>query len=146
MLPKYDRVGGRPATYSIFPVKVGQEARDIEEAFDLVAEFRERHFIIACAMNCSKEVFNQVIRITDIALALMATYDAACNIICIDGNVVPGDFILQSSAPQFIHICVSCILKPTEVIKQALQPLNVNLTIVINYINCIVVHTRKTCF
>ncbi|KAK2169681.1 hypothetical protein NP493_1182g00009 [Ridgeia piscesae] len=59
VLPKYDRVGGRPATYSIFPVKVGQEARDIEEAFDLVAEFRERHFIIACAMNCSKEVFNQ---------------------------------------------------------------------------------------
>ena len=68
MLPKYDREGGRPALYSIFPVNVGQEARNIEEAFDLVAEFRERHFIIACEMNCIKEVFDQVIRITDIAL------------------------------------------------------------------------------
>ena len=64
VLPKYNRAGGRLATYSIFPILVGQEARDVEDAFDLVAEFRERHFIIACEMSCIREVFHQVIRIT----------------------------------------------------------------------------------
>ena len=69
MLPKNERASGRPATYSIFPIIVGQEARDIEDAFDLVAEFRERHFIIACEINCIREVFDQVIRITFVQLA-----------------------------------------------------------------------------
>ena len=60
VLPLPRRVTGKPATYSIFTINVGQEAANIEEAFDLVAEFRERHFIIACEMNCVREVFHQV--------------------------------------------------------------------------------------
>ncbi|KAK2172269.1 hypothetical protein NP493_975g02012 [Ridgeia piscesae] len=59
VLPLPRRVIGKPATYSIFTINVGQEAANIEEALDLVAEFRERHFIIACEMNCVREVFHQ---------------------------------------------------------------------------------------
>ena len=59
----YSRMKGKATSYSIFPITFGQEAADIEEVFDLVAEFRERHFIIACEMNCVREVFHQVIRI-----------------------------------------------------------------------------------
>ena len=49
-----------PVPYSVFSVNVGQESADVEKAFDLVAEHRERHFIIACHMDCVKEVFHQV--------------------------------------------------------------------------------------
>ena len=58
------RVKGKPTSYSIFPITFGEEAANIEEVFDLLAEFRERHFIVACEMNCVREVFHQVIRIT----------------------------------------------------------------------------------
>ena len=60
MLPLHSGVGGIPAKYSIFTVKSGQEAADIERAFDFEAEFCEKHFIIACDTNCVKEVFHQV--------------------------------------------------------------------------------------
>ncbi|KAI0232931.1 hypothetical protein LSAT2_016792 [Lamellibrachia satsuma] len=61
VLPQSSPLDGRPATYSVFSIHTGQEAANIEEAFDLVAEFRERHFIILCEMNCIKEVFHQLI-------------------------------------------------------------------------------------
>ena len=51
---------GAPVSYSVFTVNVGQESADVEKAFDLVAEFREIHFIIACHLDCLKEVFRQV--------------------------------------------------------------------------------------
>ncbi|KAI0224546.1 hypothetical protein LSAT2_024454 [Lamellibrachia satsuma] len=61
ILPQYSQLDDRLATYSMFSIHNGQEAANIEEAFDLVAEFRERHFIISCEMNCIKEVFHQLI-------------------------------------------------------------------------------------
>ena len=60
MLPLNSHVDGIPAKYSIFTVKIGQEAADIELAFDFEAEFCEKHFIVACDMTCVKEVFHQV--------------------------------------------------------------------------------------
>ena len=60
VLPPTNWENGAPVPYSVFSVNVGQESADVEEAFDMVAEFRERHFIIACHMDCVKEVFRQV--------------------------------------------------------------------------------------
>ena len=47
-------------SYTTFVIDVGREADSVEEAFDFVDEFRERHFIVACQMECIMEVFRQV--------------------------------------------------------------------------------------
>ena len=60
MLPPTSWENGTPVSYSVFSVNVGTESADVEEAFDMVAEHRERHFIITCHMDCVKEVFRQV--------------------------------------------------------------------------------------
>ena len=50
----------QPVTYTTFVVDEGREAESVEEAFDFVAEYRERRFIVACQMECIMEVFRQV--------------------------------------------------------------------------------------
>ena len=50
----------RPVSYTTFVIDDGREAETVEEAFDLVVEFRERRFIVACQMECILEVFRQV--------------------------------------------------------------------------------------
>ena len=70
VLPPTSLEDGVPVPYSVFSVNVGQESTDVEEAFDLVAELRERHFIIACHMNCVKEVFRQVYSTTEWNISL----------------------------------------------------------------------------
>ena len=50
----------QPVSYTTFVINDGREADNVEEAFDLVAEFRERRFIVACQMECILEVFRQV--------------------------------------------------------------------------------------
>ena len=65
---------GKPKSYSIFTITIGQEAANIEEVFDLVGEFRERHFIIACEMKCVREVLHQVIRIIHYKMYILCVF------------------------------------------------------------------------
>ena len=59
-LPQCLRANVQPVSYTTFVVDEGREADNVEEAFDLVAEFRERRFSVACQMDCILEVFRQV--------------------------------------------------------------------------------------
>ena len=59
-LPQCLRANVQPVSYTTFVIDEGREAETVEDAFDLVAEFRERRFIVACEMECILEVFRQV--------------------------------------------------------------------------------------
>ena len=65
VLPTTSWENTTPVPYTVFSVNVGTESADVEKAFDFVAEFRERHFIVACHMDCVKEVFRQVCRMNE---------------------------------------------------------------------------------
>ena len=59
-LPQSPRADVQPVTYTTFVVDEGREAETVEDAFDFVAVYRERRFIVACQMECIMEVFRQV--------------------------------------------------------------------------------------
>ena len=59
-LPQSPRADVQPVTYTTFVVEEGREAETVGEAFDFVAEYRERRFIVSCQMECIMEVFRQV--------------------------------------------------------------------------------------